>query len=110
MSIENIKESLLQSVTQLENAAKKCTHSNAHNDIPKGKVISSEQCEWILKDCTMFRRFITLAFEEQLSDKAQRINKCEYKKIIELMSDKKHREKTKATSKKIASSLGIKEL
>lgn len=64
MSIENIKKSLLQSVTQLENAAKKCTHSNAHNGIPKEKIISPEQCEWVLKDCAMFRRFITLAFEK----------------------------------------------
>ncbi|MGT5531887.1 hypothetical protein ACRWUU_21710 [Escherichia coli] len=57
----NVKaQVLLDYVERIELAAKRGLDlAQAHiHGIPAEKTISAEQCEWILKDCCMFRRAI----------------------------------------------------
>lgn len=58
---------LLERVERMEQAAQRGIELNRDRDtsIPAEKTISVEQCEWTLKDCAMFRRFINDAFEKQ---------------------------------------------
>lgn len=60
---QKVKEALLDKVGQLENAAKRGSLlCDLNPDIPAEKTISAEQCNWTLKDCAMFRRFIDRIF------------------------------------------------
>ncbi|ECW2125944.1 hypothetical protein RNH31_004508 [Salmonella enterica] len=51
---------LLQKIECLEDAAKRGIEmsKNPVTDIPAGKAISREQCEWTLQNCAMFRHWI----------------------------------------------------
>ncbi|EHB3480408.1 hypothetical protein JXH79_002580 [Salmonella enterica subsp. enterica serovar Newport] len=51
---------LLQKIELLEDAAKRGIEmsKNPVSDIPAGKAISREQCEWTLQNCAMFRHWI----------------------------------------------------
>lgn len=55
---------LLERVERMEQAAQRGIELNQDREpsIPVEKTISVEQCEWTLKDCAMFRRFINDAF------------------------------------------------
>ncbi|MEY0464569.1 hypothetical protein AB7403_12215 [Providencia rettgeri] len=60
----DVKQALLNKVEQLEGAAKRGrTLRELNPDIPAEKTISAEQCNWTLKNCAMFRRFIDRTFE-----------------------------------------------
>lgn len=64
---QQLKEALVAHVEQLENAAKRgCALHEMKSDIPEEKTISVEQCDWTLKDCKVFRRFIDRTFESLL--------------------------------------------
>lgn len=51
---------LMQKIERLEDAAKRGIELSLGSvlGIPEEKVISPEQCKWILKDCAIFRHWI----------------------------------------------------
>lgn len=51
---------LMKKISLLEDAARRGIEMNKKPvpGIPAGKVISCEQCEWTLKNCAMFRRWL----------------------------------------------------
>lgn len=57
-------QQLLSFVERLERAANHGLELNQNCDpsIPTEKMISAEQCEWILKDCVLFRSVICDVF------------------------------------------------
>lgn len=54
--------SLFDKLTRLEDAAKRGIEIDRSSTDTQGKVISPEQCEWTLKNCAMFRRWIIDSF------------------------------------------------
>ncbi|MND83525.1 hypothetical protein D3C87_1221770 [compost metagenome] len=62
--INDKAQQLLDFLARLEQAANRGLEINQERDpsIPAEKVISTEQCEWILKDCALFRSAICDVF------------------------------------------------